>query len=110
MTFDDIVKIGTQKPGVEETIAWGTPALKRQKRFMLRLKEDGESIAVKLDWENHDRLLKDQPDVVFKTDHYQGHPAFLVRLANLSASLAEEIVELSWLDAPNPAKTLPRSK
>jgi len=108
MTYDDIVKIGLEKPDVEDTIAWGTPALKRKKKFMLRLKEDGESIAVKLDWDNHDRLLAAQPDVFFKTDHYSGYPALLVRLDILDEDLAREVVHLSWTDAPNKVVTVPR--
>lgn len=108
MTYDDIVKIGLEKPDVEDTMAWGTPALKRKKKYMLRLKEDGESLAVKLDWENHDRLLRARPDVFFKTPHYEGYPAFLVRLDTLDEALAREVIELSWLDAPSKARTQPR--
>jgi len=107
MTFEDIVKIGLELPDVVDGLIWGTPGLKRKKRFMLRLKEDGESLAVKLDWDNHDRLLAAYPNVFFKTSHYEGYPALLVRLDVLDPDLAREIVQLSWQDAPNKAISLP---
>ncbi|MBI1334640.1 MAG: MmcQ/YjbR family DNA-binding protein [Armatimonadetes bacterium] len=107
MTFDELVAIGLEFDGVEESTSWRTPSLKRKGKFMLRLKEEGDTVAVKLDWENHDRLLAAHPDQIFKTSHYEGYPAFLVRLDGLSPSLAREVVELSWTDAPKAAKSLP---
>jgi hypothetical protein len=104
MTYDDIIKIGTAKPDVIDTMTWGTPGLKRKKRFMLRLKEDGESIAVRLDWETHDRLLVSHPVVLFKTPHYDGYPAVLARLDMLTPALAQELIDASWEFAPIPDK------
>lgn len=107
MTFDDVVRIGLGFADVMDTMAWGTPALKRKKAFMIRLKEDGESIVVRLDWPNHDRLLASRPDVFFKTDHYAGYNALLVRLDILDEALAREVIELSWIEAPNNQVTRP---
>ena len=91
-------------PDVVDTITWGTTGLKRKKRFMLRLKEDGESIAVRLDWTNHDRLLALHPDIIYKTPHYDGYPAVLAHLDILTLALAEELVNASWEFAPIPDK------
>ena len=101
VTYDEITKIGLEFADVVDTMAWGTPALKRKKAFMIRLKEDGESIVVRLDWDNHDRLLASRPNVFFKTPHYDAYNALLVRLDDLNEDLAREIVEYSWLEAPN---------
>ena len=100
MTYEEIVRIGLEFPDVVHTLAWGTPALKRKKAFMISLKEDGESIVVRLDWDNHDCLLADHPDVFFKTPHYDGYNALLVRLNDLNDDLARKIIEYSWLEAP----------
>ena len=51
MTYEDVVRIGLAKPDVEDTMAWGTPALNRKKRFMIRLGNDGDHIVVRMDWE-----------------------------------------------------------
>jgi hypothetical protein len=108
MTYDELVKIGLELPEVEDTFAWRTPALKRNGRYMLRLKEDGETIAVKLSWDSHDRMLSERPDLYFKTPHYEGYPALLARLEDLSLEEAGRLVQRSWEDAPFPGKGRPR--
>jgi hypothetical protein len=87
-------------PDVAEAMSYGTPCLKRKGKFMLRLKEDGESIAVKLDWDTHDRLLAERPDVYYKTPHYEGYPALLARLDALDQDEAWSLVRASWENAP----------
>ncbi len=104
MTFDDLVRLGCELPDVSEAMAWGTPGLKRKGKFMLRLKEDGESVAVKLDWEMHDRLLAESPEIYFKTPHYEGYPALLARFELLDEEAARTLLKASWKDAPKPAQ------
>ena len=104
MTYEEVVAIGMTKPDVIDTMTWGTPGLKRKKRFMLRLKEDGESIAVRLDWETHDRLLAAYSVALYKTPHYDGYPAVLARLELLTPTLATELIDASWEFAPEPDK------
>lgn len=107
MTFDEFFRLGLEKNDVKETVAWGTPALKRKGRFMVRVRDEGEVLVVKLDWESHDRLLGERSDLFYKTDHYNGYPALLVQLEKLDEPMARELLELSWTDAPKPAKSLP---
>lgn len=83
---------------------YGEPAIKRAGRFMLAPKKDGETFSIKLDWDTHDRILEAHPETCFKTPHYDGYPAFLVRLATLKPKLARELVDASWENAPKPAK------
>jgi hypothetical protein len=85
-------------------MSYGTPSLKRRGKFMLRLKEDGECIAVKLDWETHDHLLAERPDVYYKTPHYEGYPALLARLDALEETEASELIRASWENAPETVK------
>lgn len=101
MIFDEVVKIGLEFDDVVESTSYGTPALKRKKAFMIRLKEDGESIVVRLDWDSHDRFLSTRSNVFFKTPHFEGYNALLVRLEDLDEVLAREIIDLSWHEAPN---------
>ena len=62
MEYEEIVRIGLSFPDVEESLSYGTPCLKRKKGLMIRLKEDGETSVVKLDWGNRNRLLLESPD------------------------------------------------
>lgn len=104
MTFDDLVRIALELPETVEGMSYGTPSVKRKKRFMFRLKEDGETIAIKMDWETLERLMRQSPEKYFKTPHYEGYPAFLARIELLSETDAREIVEVSWEAAPLPEK------
>ena len=104
MDYDEVVKIALAMPDTAESRSHGLPSIKRSGRFMFALKKDGETFAVKLDWETHDRLLESRPDAVFKTPHYDGYPAFLVRLEKLDKRLARSLVKASWEKASMPAK------
>lgn len=99
MGYDELVRLALQLDGVEESTSYGTPSLKRSGRFMLRLKEDGEAVAVKLDWATRDRLLLERPDVYYVTPHYEDHPALLARLAYLSDDAAVALLDASWRSA-----------
>ncbi len=104
MTYDEIVQFALTLPEVEESLYYQRPAVKRGKRAMFALKEDGENLSLKLDWDNHDRLLKEHPEFYFKTPHYEGWPWFLVRFEKMSKADLRELVRLSWEDAPFPAR------
>jgi hypothetical protein len=51
-----------------------------KKRFLARLKEDGETLVVKVGDEERDILLAADPEVFFLTPHYFGYPTVLIRL------------------------------
>jgi hypothetical protein len=42
-------------------------------------------------------LLADDPDVYFTTPHFDGYPAVLVRLDNISRADLEELIVEAWL-------------
>lgn len=104
LSYDDIVRMALELPDVEESLAYGGPCLKRKGRMMLAPKEDGETIAVKVDWETHDRLLEERPDIFYKTPHYETWPWFLVRFGLLSEAEVRDLLQTSWEDAPKPGK------
>ena len=106
MTYDDLVERALVLPDTREDLHYGGTSVMRGDRWMLSLKKDGETIVLKLDWESHDRLLATHPETIFKTPHYEGYPAFLVRLDLLTPDLAEELIRLSWEDAPQKAKKI----
>ncbi len=104
VTYDQLVELALSLPDTEEALMYGDPAIKRAGRFMFAPKKDGETVAAKLDWDTHDRLLEKHPSVFYKTPHYDGWPGFLVRLNKLTKTLATEVVQASWENAPKPAK------
>lgn len=83
-------------PGVEQGTCYGTPALYVRKKFMARLKEDGDSVAIKLDFADRDVLLEADPRAFYLTDHYRPYPAVLMRLGQVRPGVAFELVEQAW--------------
>jgi len=74
-------------PGVEESTAYGAPALKVQGKLLAcvpthRSAEPG-SLAVRVGFDDRAELLAAAPDVYYVTDHYLGYSAVLVHLCRL---------------------------
>jgi len=80
LSWPELCAFAATLPGVAEGTCYGTPALYVQKKFMARLKEDGDSVAVKLDFADRDVLLEADPRAFYLTDHYRPYPAVLMRL------------------------------
>jgi len=96
VTFDTVRQIAGALPGVEEGTSYGTPALRVRGKFFVRLREDGESLVVKVGHDERDMLLAADPKVFFITDHYVGYPAVLVRLSVIDADLLRSVLEDAW--------------
>jgi len=101
ISFETVRGIALALPGVEEGMSYGTPAFRVKGKFMLRLKEDGETVAVKCGFDERDFRMKADPTTFFTTDHYLGYPTVLVRLATVRLTDLQEVVEQAWrINAP----------
>ncbi len=98
----DAVAIGRRLPEVEEGTWFRTPCLRVRKKSFCRMKEDGETLVVKVvDLEDKEALLRGQPDVFSTTPHYDGYAYVLVRLAAVDRAQLAELLEDAWrLSAP----------
>jgi len=96
MNFEDVRQIAITLPNVEEGTSYGTPAFKVKGKLFVRLKEDGETLVVKVDPDERDMLLKASPDSLFLTDHYVNYPWVLVRLPVVSREELEERIVEAW--------------
>jgi hypothetical protein len=94
----DVVAQGCALPGVEEESSYGTPALKVGGKLIVRLKEDGETLALWVSFEERLALVNEQPDVFFVTPHYENYPMVLVRLATVDPEELRELLVEAWLD------------
>ena len=95
-SWSRVCKLALRLPGVTEGTSYGTPALHVCKRFLARLKEDGETMAIKIDYPDREVLLELDPSVFYLTDHYRPYPAVLVRLRAVSEGLVAELLEKAW--------------
>ncbi|HMG71345.1 MAG TPA: MmcQ/YjbR family DNA-binding protein [Gemmatimonadaceae bacterium] len=116
VTFADVSRLGRALPGVVESTSYGTPALKVDGKLLVRLKEDGETLVLRMDFVNRDLLLRAEPDLFFLTDHYLNYPSILLRLTRVTKPRLAELLEDAWrLVAPRrtreaPGKPSPRAK
>ena len=96
MTWAAVRRIALALPGVEEGTSYGTPAFRVRGKFMARLREDNESLAIKCGFDERDFRLRADPATFFVTDHYRGYPTVLVRLQHVSPAVLRDVLEHTW--------------
>lgn len=107
MTWNDLRKLALALPDVIEGTSYGTPAFHVKKKFILRLKEDCQTIAIKVPMDVRDMLIEARPDTFFITDHYRGYPAILVRLTKIKSAEMRDLLQMSW-EFTAPKKRTPK--
>ena len=65
---------------------------------MCRLREDGETLAIRCDLEERPFLIDAHPGVLFVTPHYQDSPMVLVVLPRAREGLVRELLEDAWAE------------
>src|SRR5438094_7264558 len=98
--FDTVRKIGLALPGVEESTAYGSPALKVHGKLLTciainRSAEPG-SLAVRVDFDDRAELLAADPDVYYVTDHYVGYNAVLGRLSRVNPDVLRDLLGMAY--------------
>lgn len=113
ITFDVVRKIGLALPGVEESTAYGSPALKVRGKLLAcipvhRSAEPG-SLAVFVDFSDRAALLAEAPDTYYVTEHYVPHDVVLVRLSRMSPDSLRDLLTTAQKfvtrKAPNRSRT-----
>lgn len=78
--LSSVSRLAARLPAVEEGTSYGTPAWRVRGKFFARMREDGETLVVKVAPEEKPLLMASEPKVFYETDHYRGHALVLVRL------------------------------
>jgi hypothetical protein len=101
--FARVCQLAGQLPGVEESMSYGTPALKVKGRFMCRLRTEAEgALALVCDFMDRKRLLRTHPRVFFITNDYRSFPMVLVRLRKVRRSMMRRIIQRAWRQVAPP--------
>jgi hypothetical protein len=95
-TWAEFCALAVGLPGVERGTSYGTPALHVKKKFLARLREDDESVAIKMGFEDRDVLLQLDPEAFFLTDHYRAYPAILIHLTRVRRDMLPRLIEEAW--------------
>ncbi|MFD0206820.1 MULTISPECIES: MmcQ/YjbR family DNA-binding protein [Saccharothrix] len=112
-TWDDVHRLAMALPEVTErpsydgrpawrvkdkAFAWDRPLRKADLAALGLAAPDGPVLAASVpDLGAKEALLTDDPTVYFTTPHFDGYPAILVRLDNISTDELEELVTEAWL-------------
>jgi hypothetical protein len=100
INFDTIRKIGLALPGVKESTAYGSPALKVHRKLLAcvpvnRSAEPG-SLMVRVSFDDRAELLAAAPDVYYVTDHYVSYSAVLVRLSRVTPDVLRDLLGMAY--------------
>jgi hypothetical protein len=97
--FDTVRKIGLALPGVEESTAYGSPALKFRGKLLavvpIHRSAEPNSLAVCVDFADRAELLAGAPDVYYLTDHYINYNFVLVRFSRIHADVLRDLLGMA---------------
>ena len=100
INFDTVRNIGLALPGVEESTAYGQPALKIHGKLLACVpahrSAEPASLVVRVDFDDRAELLAAAPDVYYVTDHYVGHPIVLVRLSRVNRDVLRDLLGMAY--------------
>jgi hypothetical protein len=108
-TWDDIRTIAAALPETREaqerswrvrdrSLAWERPLRAADRAALGDAAPEGEILGVRVaDVGVKEALLADDPAVYFTTPHFDGYPAVLVRLAEITPGELRELLRDAWL-------------
>jgi hypothetical protein len=93
MTWEQVRKLALSLPGVEDGKSYGTPALKVKKKLIVRLREEGDVIVLRMPFEEREAMMAEAPEKYFITDHYKDYEWILVRLPKVSEAEMRDLLK-----------------
>ncbi len=112
-TWDDVRRIVDSLPGVDEHTSrghafwrvhgkgfvWERPLGDKDVDDLGGVAPDGPILGARVeDLLTKEALIADDPDVFFTIPHFNGYPAVLVKLEDVSLEVLEEVIAEAWLD------------
>jgi hypothetical protein len=119
--FDTVRNIGLALPGVEESTAYGSPALKVRGQLLACLPAnraaEPNSLVVRVNFDDRAELLAGDPEVYYLPDHYVGYTAVLVRLSRVNRDVLRDLLGMAYKfvtrnappRSPSPKRQRPRA-
>ncbi len=99
INFDSVRKVGLALPGVEESTAYGSPALKVHGKLLACVpthhSAEPGSLAVRVGFDDRAELLAAAPNVYYVTDHYLNYSAVLVRLSRVTPDVLRDLLGIA---------------
>lgn len=100
-SFKIVRDVGLALPDVEATTKYdGSPVLRVDGIFMAGLARhasaEPDTLVVRAELEERERLLADAPDTYYVTDYYRRYPVVLVRLSRVEPEALRDLLSVSW--------------
>ena len=110
--FDMVREIALALPDVEESTIHGAPSFKVRGKLLTCLaihrSAEPDTLAVRLDFEERDRLIAAEPCIYYLTDHYVNYPTVLVRLSRMDRNSLRDLLGMAWRFVSSQTKAIPR--
>jgi hypothetical protein len=96
INYDTVRQMALALPNVEDGMSYGTPALKVKGQLVVRLREDLDSIVLKMPFDRRKELIAGDPETYYITDHYREYEWVLVRLAKVHADALRDLLQIAY--------------
>ena len=100
ITFETVRKIALALPGIEESTAYGSPALKVHGKLLacipVHRSAEPDSLVVCVDFSDRAELLAEAPDTYYVTDHYLPYESVLVRLSRAKPDALRDLLRMAY--------------
>ena len=97
--FDTVRKIAAGMPGVEESRAYGSPALKLNGGLLACVASnksaEPNTLVACVGFEAREDLLKHDPDRYYLKPHYENSPVVLARMSRMNVETLKGLLELA---------------
>ena len=106
ITYDTVRTLACKLADVHEGSSYGAPALKVKHKLFIRLRDDLDSIVVKMPFAEREELIAANPAAYYITDHYVKYEWMLVRLAAVGSDALSDLVQIAYKAAcARPSRT-----
>jgi hypothetical protein len=100
MHFASVRKLGLALPDVEQSTAYGAPALKVRGHMFACMAShksaEPNTLVVLVGFDQRDALIASDPETYYLKDHYLNYPSVLVRLSRIRPDALRDLLLKAW--------------
>ena len=100
VSWATVREMGMALPGVEEGMAYGTPALKVRGQMFTCVPShrsaEPDSLVVRLSFEARDELIEAEPATYYVKEHYVPYATVLIRLSKIHPDALRDLLRASY--------------
>lgn len=96
MTRDELYAYALSLPEVEESTVHGVRCVRLRGKLLVNDTRLPDAVSVSLDHGDIDLLMETEPQAWFKTPHFEGWPAVLVRYEAADNDRLREQIDKAW--------------